>query len=106
MPICPVAKIDLENLNPYEITPSDNLIWVKLPKMEDKTEGGIFIPKDSEEPPNVGTVLSIGKNVYDVIPGDVILFSKYSPGDEYEYRENIFKFVNVNDVIGTVEISN
>ena len=104
MPICPVAKIDLENLNPYEITPSDNLIWVKLPKMEDKTEGGIFIPKDSEEPPNVGSVISIGKNVYDVIPGDVILFSKYSPGDEYVYRSNTFKFINVNDVIGTVQI--
>lgn len=104
MPICPVPKIDLDFLDPYEIKPVGKLVWVKLPRLESTTDSGIVLIEGTEEPPSVGTVIATGKHIYDIPVGSIIHFAKYAPGTEYTYRDDKFKFVSETDVIGIVEL--
>lgn len=80
---------------------------VKPDPVEEKTEGGIFIPQDVQKKEQVagqtGTVISFGSTCFDgqstVDVGDRILFARYAgilhrEADGHEYR-----FMNDEDVI-------
>lgn len=105
MSLCPVPLIDLDKLNPATVKPTGTLVWVKLPRITDKTEGGIVLPEETVEPPSIGTIVSTGPKALNVEPGQVILFAKHSPGATYTHGNNKYKLVPESDIIGTVTVT-
>ena len=68
------------------IKPLYDRILVKISSPEEKTEGGIIIPGGSEDKPQQGKVVAVGKvkllsdgktKPLDVKKGDVVVFNKY-----------------------------
>ena len=85
-------------MNPYKLKPLGNRVVVKLPTMEETTEGGIIIDKKNQEPAIIGTVISIGKGVEDVDVNSVVTFPKYCPAPEYEYENQTYKIIDVEEI--------
>lgn len=85
-------------INPYKLKPLKNLVVVKLPVMDETTEGGIYLAEKNKEPASIGTVISVGKDVADVTKNDVVSFAKYCPGPEFDYEERTFKLIDVKDI--------
>jgi chaperonin GroES len=55
-----------------------------------------------KEQPSEGTVIVVGTNVVDVLPGDHIVFGKYS-GTEFKLNGETLLLMNEEDIKGTVE---
>lgn len=57
--------------------PTTNYILARPEAIEEKTAGGLFIPKTSQERPRIATVELVGKNITEVKKGDRVLYSAY-----------------------------
>jgi chaperonin GroES len=69
------------------INPLEDRVVVKRSDAETKTAGGIFLPENAKEKPQMGLVLAVGpgkqldsgeRATPDVKAGDKVLFGKYS----------------------------
>uniref|UniRef100_A0A7S1J9D9 Uncharacterized protein n=1 Tax=Eutreptiella gymnastica TaxID=73025 RepID=A0A7S1J9D9_9EUGL len=60
-----------------KVTPIRDLILMKLQMPEQKTTGGLVLPDSSKQKPTSGDVISVGKDVKGVKPGDCILYSAF-----------------------------
>ncbi|NNF79437.1 MAG: co-chaperone GroES, partial [Rhizobiales bacterium] len=78
---------------------------------EEKTTGGIIIPDTAQEKPMEGEVIAIGEGAraedgtriaLDVVPGDRILFGKWS-GTEEKIDGEEFVIMKETDVMGIIE---
>mmetsp|Transcript_3098 Transcript_3098/g.7726 ORF Transcript_3098/g.7726 Transcript_3098/m.7726 type:complete len:237 (-) Transcript_3098:217-927(-) len=89
--------------------PLNNQLLIKLNKVDDKTDGGLFVPTGSSEKPKEGTVVAAGPG--GVVPatgkqlsnpyaaGDLVLLSEYS-GEKVDYNSEKHIFCDANDVLG------
>jgi chaperonin GroES len=86
------------SINVSTVTPLGDRVFVKVSASEEKTAGGIYLPDNAKEKPQVGEVVAVGEGKYnddgsrspvDVKVGDKVLYSKYAGtdiklgGDEY-----------------------
>ncbi len=69
------------------LRPLDDRIVVKRVDAEEKTAGGIILPGSAQEKPQEGIIIAVGagklldsgtRATLDVVPGDKVLFGKYS----------------------------
>lgn len=104
-----------ESLNPeiWKWEPEDDRVIIQRAKVGEKvTKAGIILPKDVQEKPNIGRVILIGPEVFQVDDrerqeirfqiGDVILFGKYSGADLthlIEDTEHDYMIVRSSDII-------
>ena len=73
-------------------------VFVKVSPSEEKTAGGIYLPDNAKEKPQIGEIVAVGpgkrnddgsRSPLDVGVGDKVLYSKYAGtdiklgGDEY-----------------------
>ena len=90
-----------------KLVPAHDRILIKLIEAESETEGGIMIPQESQDVPNVGTVISMGaeskKMLPDVTEGDMIMIMKFG-GLPVEVNETDMRLISYNDVLGTVVV--
>ncbi len=83
-----------------KIRPLFDRLYVERTQVEEKTEGGLYIPEGSKEKGQTGTVLATGsKKDFHVKVGDVVYFGKYA-GTEVDDTHIILK---EEDVLGIVE---
>jgi chaperonin GroES len=86
------------SINVSTVTPLGDRVFVKVSASEEKTAGGIYLPDNAKEKPQVGEVVAVGegkrnddgsRSPVDVKVGDQVLYSKYAGtdiklgGDEY-----------------------
>ncbi len=97
-----------------KIRPILDQLLVKLRKDEEKTRGGIWIPKTAvnQEPVYRGTVIAVGPGRYlddgrrvepSVKKGDEVVFGKYSAGREIEVGDRKYVFIHEGDLLSTLE---
>ena len=93
------------------IKPLYDMILVKISSPEEKTEGGIIIPGGSEDKPQQGKVVAVGKGKLlsdgrtkplDVKKGDVVVFNKYG-GMELSLGDGEYIFLKQDEVLGIIE---
>ena len=86
------------SINVSTVKPLGDRIFVKVSPAEEKTAGGILLPDNAQEKPQVGEVVAVGpgkrnddgsRSELDVKVGDKVLYSKYActdvklSGDDY-----------------------
>src|SRR5437867_2795589 len=88
----------------------DNYL-VRPLKAETKTAGGIYLPENVKEKPQVGEVVAAGTGAYDehgkLIPmivkvGQKVMFTKWG-GNEVKVENEEWKLVKQSDILAIVE---
>lgn len=92
------------------LTPiGDKLIVELFEEVEQQTASGLFLPQQSAERPQRGTVLAVGEGHWEngqlvpmsVKPGDEIVYGKYS-GTEIEHDGRKFLVMKEADVLAKI----
>jgi chaperonin GroES len=86
------------SINVSTVKPLGERVFVKISPSEEKTAGGIFLPDNAKEKPQIGEIVNVGPGKrnedgsfapLEVKVGDKVLYSKYAGtdiklgGDEY-----------------------
>ena len=78
------------SINVSTVKPLGDRIFLKVNPAEEKTAGGILLPDNAQEKPQIGEVVSVGpgkrnddgsRSELDVKVGDKVLYSKYAGTD-------------------------
>jgi chaperonin GroES len=89
-------------------TPLHDRVLVRPVDGEEKTKGGLIIPDNAKEKPQVGEVVSVGAGAkdeagariaMDVKAGDKILFGKWS-GTEIKIDDEDLMIMKESDILG------
>jgi len=92
------------------ITPLFDNVLVKPLEAEKVSTGGIYLPENVKEKPQVGEVMAIGTGIYDangkLIPmivkvGQKVLYKKWG-GDEYKVGNEEWKLVKQTDILAII----
>lgn len=71
-----------------------------------ETSFGFIVEESGKKLPERGTVVTVGKNVEDITPGDKVIFKKYAP-DEIEVTDDGEKkrylVINHEDIIAIIK---
>jgi chaperonin GroES len=93
------------------IQPLGEYVLIQPAKQDTKTASGIVLPDTSEEKPQEGTVIAIGKGKLlengsivepEVKSGDKVIYSKYS-GNEIKAGEKEYLIVKNEDILAVVK---
>lgn len=94
-----------------KITPLFDNVLIKPVQSEPKSSGGIYLPENVKEKPQVGEIVAVGTGVYDdngkLIPmivkvGQKVLYKKWG-GDEYKVGNEEWKLVRQTDILAILE---
>ena len=83
-----------------KIQPVNNYVLIKLNKnLEEKTEGGIFIPETAREKPKEGEVVGIATGASEEISiGDRVIYKEFS-GTEISFEGEDFLLIPASDIL-------
>ena len=93
------------------IKPLFDNVLVKPVAAETKTSGGIYLPENVKEKPQIGEVVAVGGGVYDdhgkLIPvvvkiGQKVMYTKWG-GNEVKVGNEDWKLVKQTDILAIVE---
>ena len=93
------------------LTPLFDNVLIKPLEAEKKTAGGIYIPENVKEKPQVGEIMAVGAGAFDedgelmpmvVKVGQKVLFKKWG-GDEYKVGNEEWKLVKQTDILAIIE---
>lgn len=93
------------------IKPLFDNILIKPLKAETKTAGGIYLPENAKEKPQIGEVMAIGDGARDengkliamvVKVGQKVMFTKWG-GNEVKVENEEWKLVKQTDILAIVE---
>ena len=93
-----------------KIKPLGNRVVVKPKEAEEKTQGGIYIPTQSEEKVVTAEVVAIGPGkivdgqleAMSLTKGQSVVFNQFS-GTEVEYQGVKYMIVREDDVLAVIE---
>ena len=97
--------------NKTNIKPLFDNILVKPLKAEEKTSGGIYLPENAKEKPQIGEVMAIGDGARDengkIIPmvvkvGQKVMYKKWG-GDEVKVGNDEWKLVKQSDILAIIQ---
>lgn len=111
-----IEKIEDETIVTQLPVPSGYRLLIAIPEMEEKTEGGVYLPdklKDAENTASIlGFVVKAGPDAYgdaDKFPtgpwckeGDFVVFRSYS-GTRFKLRGKEFRLINDDTVEAVVD---
>lgn len=90
-----------------KIKPQHERLLIDLYEVKKKTDGGIEIPDDAQDVPNIGKVFAMGpkagESLEDVKVGDDVMLMKFS-GVDVNIGNKELKLVMANDIIGKLEM--
>lgn len=98
------------SLSVSTVKPLGDRIFVKVSESEEKTAGGILLPDNAREKPQVGEVTAIGpgkinddgtRQPMDVKVGDKVLYSKYA-GTEVKLAGDEYVLLSEKDILAIV----
>jgi chaperonin GroES len=93
------------------VKPLGDRVFVKVSASEEKTAGGIFLPDNAKEKPQVGEVVSAGpgkrnddgsRQALEVNVGDKVLYSKYA-GTDIKLGGDEFVLLSEKDILAVVD---
>jgi chaperonin GroES len=93
------------------VKPLGDRVFVKVTASEEKTAGGIFLPDNAKEKPQVGEVVAAGpgkrnddgsRQALEVNIGDKVLYSKYA-GTDIKLGGDEFVLLSEKDILAVVD---
>ena len=98
------------SINVSTVKPLGDRVFVKVSEAEEKTAGGIYLPDNAKEKPQVGEVVSVGdgksndqggKIPVEVKVGDKVLYSKYA-GTDIKLGSDEYVLLSEKDILAVV----
>ncbi|BAC07739.1 co-chaperone GroES [Thermosynechococcus vestitus] len=98
------------SLSVSTVKPLGDRIFVKVAESEERTAGGILLPDNAREKPQVGEVTAVGpgkltedgkRQPMDVKVGDKVLYSKYA-GTEVKLAGEDYVLLSEKDILAIV----
>ena len=92
------------------VKPLGDRVFVKVSAAEEKTAGGIFLPDNAKEKPQVGEVAQVGdgkrnddgtRQPMDLKIGDKVLYSKYA-GTDIKLGSDEYVLLSEKDILAIV----
>ncbi|MCY7278669.1 MAG: co-chaperone GroES [Phormidesmis sp. CAN_BIN44] len=99
------------SLSVSTVQPLGDRVFVKVSAAEEKTAGGIFLPDNAKEKPQVGEIAAIGpgkrnddgsRQDPEVKIGDKVLYSKYA-GTDIKLGSEEYVLLSEKDILATVQ---
>ncbi|MDJ0600912.1 MAG: co-chaperone GroES [Crocosphaera sp.] len=98
------------SINVSTVKPLGDRIFVKVSPAEEKTAGGILLPDNAQEKPQIGEVVAVGpgkrnddgsRAELDVKVGDKVLYSKYA-GTDVKLSGEDYVLLSEKDILAAV----
>ncbi len=98
------------SLSVSTVKPLGDRVFVKISEAEEKTAGGIILPDNAKEKPQMGEVVQIGdgkrnddgtRQAMDVNIGDKVLYSKYA-GTDIKLGSDEYVLLSEKDILAIV----
>lgn len=98
------------SLSVSTVKPLGDRVFVKVSAAEEKTAGGILLPDNAKEKPQVGEVVAVGPGKRDdkgtrvdleVSVGDKVLYSKYA-GTDIKLGTEEYVLLSEKDILAVV----
>jgi chaperonin GroES len=98
------------SINVSTLKPLGDRVFVKVSESEEKTPGGLYLPDNAKEKPQIGEVVAVGdgkrnddgsRSSVDVKVGDKVLYSKYA-GTDIKLDGNDYILLSEKDILATV----
>ncbi|CEJ43812.1 co-chaperone GroES [Umezakia ovalisporum] len=92
------------------VKPLGDRVFVKVSAPEEKTAGGLFLPDNAQEKPQVGEVVALGpgkrnddgtRQELDIKTGDKVLYSKYA-GTDIKLGTEEYVLLSEKDILAVV----
>lgn len=81
----------------------NNRVLVKRIPIPEKTKGGIILPLQAIELPQLAHVISIGPiNPEQIQPGDMVLIKKFE-GHRWEKDGEVFHLMHISDLLAVIK---
>lgn len=99
------------SLNVSTLKPLGDRVLVKIAEQEEKTAGGIFLPDNAKEKPQVGEVAAVGPGkrtddgklvAVELEVGSKVLYSKYA-GTEVKLGTDDYVLLTERDILAVVQ---
>ncbi|WP_414528866.1 co-chaperone GroES [Nodularia chucula] len=93
------------------VKPLGDRVFVKVSAPEEKTAGGLFLPDNAQEKPQVGEVVALGpgkrnddgsRQELDIKTGDKVLYSKYA-GTDIKLGTEEYVLLSEKDILAVVD---
>lgn len=101
-----MSEISVKN-----ITPLAGYVLVEPSKAENKTASGLYLPENSQEKPQHGTVLAVGGSVWEsgvkeiaapVKVGQTVIYKKWG-GNDFKIGDVEYQFLKFEDVLAVIK---
>ena len=98
------------SINVSTVKPLGDRIFLNVNPAEEKTAGGILLPDNAQEKPQIGEVVSVGpgkrnddgsRSELDVKVGDKVLYSKYA-GTDVKLSGEDYVLLSEKDILAAV----
>jgi chaperonin GroES len=98
------------SLSVTTVKPLGDRVFVKVSAAEEKTAGGIILPDNAKEKPNVGEIMQVGvgklnekgeRQAMEVNVGDKVLYSKYA-GTDIKLGGDDYVLLSEKDILAIV----
>lgn len=92
------------------VKPLGDRVFVKVSAAEEKTAGGLYLPDNAKEKPQVGEVVAVGDGKFkddgarqplDVKVGEKVLYSKYA-GTDIKLGTDEYVLLSEKDILAIV----
>lgn len=93
------------------VKPLGDRVFVKVSAPEERTAGGLFLPDNAQEKPQVGEVVALGpgkrnddgsRQELDIKTGDKVLYSKYA-GTDIKLGTEEYVLLSEKDILAVVD---
>ncbi len=98
------------SINVSTVKPLGDRVFVKVSEAEEKTAGGIYLPDNAKEKPQIGEVVTVGDGkandkgervAVEVKVGDKVLYSKYA-GTDIKLGIDEYVLLSEKDILAVV----
>jgi chaperonin GroES len=99
------------SLSVSTVKPLGDRVFVKVSAAEEKTAGGIILPDNAKEKPQVGEIVQVGpgktndkgeRQAMEVKVGDKVLYSKYA-GTDIKLGGDEYVLLSEKDILAVVD---
>jgi len=107
-----LAKISMAavSLSVSTVKPLGDRVFIKVSAPQEKTAGGLYLPDNAQEKPQVGEIAAVGpgkrnddgtRQTMDINVGDKVLYSKYA-GTDIKLGTDEYVLLSEKDILAIV----
>ncbi len=99
------------NLDPKKLTPMPGYVLVEPAEKTTQTAGGIYLPDNTGDKPQAGTVIAVGASVWEsgvkevkspVKVGDRVVYKKWG-GNDVKIGSVEYQFLQFQDILAVIK---